>query len=375
MRRALQRLIVVGSSEHRFAIAEQLHGHRARRPADHPGAGRPKHRACGRSCSTGGRRGDPDALRAAHAGGSPHCRSGCLPARRRAGACCGGRWPHRAVRHRARIAGDRLRLYRVRRGAAGHDGVNTVARFHEKPDAATAKAYLASGRHWWNSGIFLVAARVLLSEMEAFAPEVVRCARSALDGAVRDLDFCRLDPDSFARAPSISLDHAVMERTERPPSSRRLRLERYRGMVRAVEAGNRDGDGNVCRVTSRTMNTRNSYVRSEGPLVATLGIEDMIVIATADAVLVARKGADQEVKELVAGLQADNHPGRRLKPAGPPPLGAFPDHRTRRALSGQAHHGEARRQAVAPEALSQGRALGRRQWHSDASPAMARRCC
>jgi mannose-1-phosphate guanylyltransferase/mannose-1-phosphate guanylyltransferase/mannose-6-phosphate isomerase len=183
---------------------------------------------------------------------------------------------------------------------------------------------LSTGRHRWNSGIFLVAARVLLSEMEVFAPEVVRSARSALDGAVRDLDFCRLDPESFAAAPSISLDHAVMEHTEKAvviPVD--FAWSDIGAWSELWQAGSRDGDGNVVAGDVRTVDTRNSYVRSEGPLVATLGIEDMIVVATSDAVLVARKGAEQEVKELVAGLQADNHPAAASSPVVHRPWGHF----------------------------------------------------
>jgi mannose-1-phosphate guanylyltransferase / mannose-6-phosphate isomerase len=89
------------------------------------------------------------------------------------------------------------------------------------------------------------------------------------------------------------------------------------------KAGDRDGDGNVVSGDIKTMHTRNSYVRTEGPLVATLGIEDMIVIATADAVLVAKKGADQEVKQLVAALQADDHPAATSSPLVHRPWGHF----------------------------------------------------
>jgi mannose-1-phosphate guanylyltransferase / mannose-6-phosphate isomerase len=207
---------------------------------------------------------------------------------------------------------------------AGHDGLHSVARFHEKPDAATAQAYLASGRHRWNAGIFLAAAKVLLGELEAHAPDVVRAARSALDGAVRDLDFCRLAQRPFAAAPSVSLDHAVMERTARAVV---LPVDFAWSDIGAWselwQAGARDGDGNAVSGDVRTIDTRNCYVRSDGPLVATLGIEDTVVVATGDAVLVARRGADQKVKELVAALHADSHPAAVSSPLVHRPWGHF----------------------------------------------------
>jgi hypothetical protein len=134
------------------------------------------------------------------------------------------------------------------------------------------------------------------------------------------------------------------------------------------QASDRDAHGNVVSGDVKAMGTQNSYLRSEGPLIATVGINDMIVIATADAVLVARKGADQEVKALVAVLQADDHPAAASSPLVHRPWGHFPDHRAGRALSGEAHHGQSRRQAVAAEAHSQGRALGRRQRHGNGHP-------
>lgn len=207
---------------------------------------------------------------------------------------------------------------------AGHEGVNTVAWFHEKPDAAAAATYLASGRHWWNSGIFLVAAHVLLSELETHAPEVLQGARQALQGAAEDLDFCRLDARSFARVPSISLDHAVIERTERAvviPADFAWSDVGAWSQLWAAEAG--DGDGNVVSGDVRTVDTRDCYLRTEGPLIATVGIADTIVVATTDAVLVAGKGADQEVKALVASLRADNHPAAVSSPLVHRPWGHF----------------------------------------------------
>jgi mannose-1-phosphate guanylyltransferase/mannose-1-phosphate guanylyltransferase/mannose-6-phosphate isomerase len=321
---SFQRMVVVGSSDHRFAIAEQLHaiGLTAPRIILEP-VGRNTAPAAA-VAALAAAEDDPDALvllmPADHliVDGQAFRRAvadGALAAAEGHVVLFGIAPKSPATGYGYIEAGEPL---------AGHAGIDTVVRFHEKPDGATAKTYLTSGRHRWNSGIFLVAARVLLSEMETHAPEVVRCARAALDGAVRDLDFCRLHSDSFARSPSISLDHAIMERTDKAaviPAD--FAWSDIGAWSELWEAGDRDGDGNVLSGDIKAMNTRNSYVRTEGPLVATLGIEDMIVVATADAVLVARKGADQEVKQLVAALQADHHPAAVSSPLVHRPWGHF----------------------------------------------------
>jgi mannose-1-phosphate guanylyltransferase/mannose-6-phosphate isomerase len=321
---SLKRLIVVGSSDHRFAIAEQLRGVGIEAPRI--------------ILEPVGRNTAPAAAVAALSAveQDPEALVLLMPADHLIADTAAFR---RAVTLGASAAADgHIVLFGVepKSPATGygyiesggpmdrHEGVNSVARFHEKPDAATAQGYLSTGRHWWNSGIFLVSARVLLSELEAFAPDVARAARRALDSAVQDLDFCRLEPDSFAQAPSISLDHAVMEHTDKAaviPVD--FAWSDIGAWSELWQTGNRDGDGNVVTGDVRTAATRNSYVRSEGPLVATLGIEDMIVVATSDAVLVARKGADQEVKDLVASLQADNHPAAASSPLVHRPWGHF----------------------------------------------------
>lgn len=321
---SLQRLIVVGSSEHRFAIAEQLHGIGLAAPQI--------------ILEPVGRNTAPAAVVAALAAMEDDADALVLlmPADH---LIADGAAFRRAVAAGARAAADgHVVLFGIaptspavgygyiETGAAlaGHAGIETVVRFHEKPDSATAKTYLTTGRHFWNSGIFLVAAKVMLSEMERYAPEVLRHARAALEGAVRDLDFCRLDPESFASVPAISLDHAMMERTERAAV---IPVEFAWSDIGAWSelwhASARDGDGNVVSGDVKAMDTRNCYLRSEGPLVAALGLEDMIVVATPDAVLVTRKGADQDVKQLVAGLQADNHPAAIASPLVHRPWGHF----------------------------------------------------
>ncbi len=183
-----------------------------------------------------------------------------------------------------------------------------VAAFVEKPDAATAEAYVADGAYYWNTGIFLLPAPSVVEELERHAPAVIAAARAALDAASSDMDFLRLDPEAFAASPSIAIDVAVMERTARAAVvpvdfvwsdvgawSALWRLER------------RDADGNVEIGETLAEKTTGSYLRSEGPLIATVGVDDLVVVATPDAVLVARREADQGVKQVVERLKASNH--------------------------------------------------------------------
>lgn len=317
------RLIVIGSSEHRFAIAEQLLGLGITTPRI---VLEPVGRNTGPAAAVAAllvEAEDPDALLL------------LMPADHLITDVAGFR---AAVRAGADAARDHVVLFGVspKSPATGYgyieagsplngdEGLRTVLRFHEKPDVETAERYLLSGCHWWNSGIFLVSARVLLGEFEAHAPAVLAAARLAVDSSVRDLDFCRLDPDRFAAAPSISLDHAVIERTDKAVV---LPVEfswtDIGAWSQVWEISERDADGNSLSGDVKALDTRNSYVRTDGPLVATLGVEDLVVIATSDAVLVARKGADQGVKDLVAALQADRHPAADTSPLVHRPWGHF----------------------------------------------------
>ena len=193
---------------------------------------------------------------------------------------------------------------------AGHAGVFDVARFVEKPDAATAQTLAADGRHLWNSGIFLLPARAFLDEMEALAPAILDAARAALEHAVHDLDFLRLDEASARRSPSEAIDTAVMEKTQRaavvPVDAGWTDVGAW-GALWELDAGIGD-DSNVVRGPVRTDGVQRCYVRSDGPLVAAIGVEDLVVVATPDAVLVARRDADQKVKAMVERLRAEGLP-------------------------------------------------------------------
>jgi mannose-1-phosphate guanylyltransferase / mannose-6-phosphate isomerase len=200
----------------------------------------------------------------------------------------------------------------IRRGAAleGLADCFSVARFVEKPDAATAAGYIASGDYDWNSGMFLFKASTFLAELERLEPELLKHCRDALANGAKDLDFFRLEAASFAQAKSISIDYAVMERTDKaavvPVDMGWSDIGSWEALWSAAA---RDQHGNATKGDVLLHGSRNSYLRSEGPLVAAVGLEDMVVVATQDAVLVSHKSASQDVKRIVEQLERS---GREL---------------------------------------------------------------
>jgi mannose-1-phosphate guanylyltransferase/mannose-1-phosphate guanylyltransferase/mannose-6-phosphate isomerase len=190
----------------------------------------------------------------------------------------------------------------------GAPGAYRVARFAEKPDRSTAEGYVASGEYAWNSGIFLLPARKLLEELERLEPELLQACREAVERAGTDLDFLRLDPEAFGRARSVSIDYAVMERTSAaavvPVSFPWSDIGAWSALQ---EMGQKDESGTVSLGEVVALDTKDSYIRSEGPLVATLGVENLIVVATPDAVLVTTRNRDQDVKLIVDRLKATGH--------------------------------------------------------------------
>jgi mannose-1-phosphate guanylyltransferase/mannose-1-phosphate guanylyltransferase/mannose-6-phosphate isomerase len=196
----------------------------------------------------------------------------------------------------------------IRAGEALKGAARRVEAFVEKPDQATAEGYLADGRYSWNSGIFLLPARSVIAELEAHEPAVIAAVREALAAAKRDMDFLRLDPDAFARSPAISIDYAVMERTALAAVVPSSFVWSDVGAWSALwKLAARDASDNVEIGDTVAENTRGSYLRSEGPLIATVGVEDLIVVATPDAVLVANRHKDQDVKRVVERLRGANH--------------------------------------------------------------------
>ncbi|GAB2502973.1 mannose-1-phosphate guanylyltransferase/mannose-6-phosphate isomerase [Lysobacter humi (ex Lee et al. 2017)] len=182
-----------------------------------------------------------------------------------------------------------------------------VDRFVEKPDVATAEGYVAHGGYSWNSGMFLFRAVRYLEELARHAPAIEAAARAAHGASRSDLDFTRIDAQAFAASPSDSIDYAVMEKTDRaavvPVSCGWSDIGSWSALWSVAE---RDADGNRHDGDVISVDTRGSLVRaSERRMIATLGVEDLVIIDTADATLVARKDRVQDVKRLVDRLKAD----------------------------------------------------------------------
>jgi mannose-1-phosphate guanylyltransferase/mannose-6-phosphate isomerase len=190
------------------------------------------------------------------------------------------------------------------RAESGGEGVRKVAQFVEKPDAATAQRYLDDGGYFWNSGMFLFRASIYLAELEKHRPAILAASREALAKAKVDADFVRLDKTAFAACPSDSIDYAVMENTA---SAAVLPISvgwNDVGSWSALwEVAQQDGDGNAHHGDVLARDCRNTLAWADGRLVALLGLDNVVVVDTDDAVLVAHKDKVQDVKHIVATLK------------------------------------------------------------------------
>jgi mannose-1-phosphate guanylyltransferase/mannose-6-phosphate isomerase len=187
----------------------------------------------------------------------------------------------------------------------GAPGVHRVARFVEKPDAAAAAALSADGRHLWNSGMFVFTAATLLSEMTQYAPAVVDAVRRAVAGRASDLDFIRLDRAAFISSPNISLDYAVAERTTRAavvPAD--LGWSDVGSWGALWDLGDKDAGGNVVVGNVMLEGATDCYARSDGILTAVVGLRDVVLVTTEDAVLAVHRDRAQDVKKMVERLRA-----------------------------------------------------------------------
>ena len=193
----------------------------------------------------------------------------------------------------------------IKRGSA-LDGAFKVDRFVEKPDAAKAAEFLKSGDYFWNGGIFLCPVKLYLSELERNEPGIVPACRAALDHGKTDLFFFRLDQTEFAKVPSQSIDYGVMERTDKaavvPVDMGWSDVGSWSALH---EETAHDAAGNTVLGDVLAIDTSNTYIRSEKQLTAVIGLKDAIVVVTADAVLVADKAHDQQVKQVVERLKAE----------------------------------------------------------------------
>lgn len=186
------------------------------------------------------------------------------------------------------------------------DGANAyrVSRFVEKPDLAAAEDFVDAGDYFWNSGMFLFTCRQFLDELKQHCPEILTACEQALEASRKDLDFCRLDPDAFAACPSDSIDYAVMEKTANAavvPTD--IGWNDIGAWSALWEVGGRDPAGNVVRGDVWLEGVGNSLVRAESRMVAAIGVQDLLIVETADAVLVADRSRAQDVKKVVEKLK------------------------------------------------------------------------
>lgn len=197
----------------------------------------------------------------------------------------------------------------IRRGAGEGDAFR-IERFVEKPNERTAKGYLESGEYYWNSGLFVVSAATWLARIGEFRADILEACRAAYAGHTHDGDFVRVDAKAFASCPSDSIDYAVMER---------LTGESSPGIVIPLDVGwsdigawsslwdvmPKDKSGNILQGDVIAEDTENSLLIAEHRLLATVGLKDVVVIETADAILVAEKSRAQDVRKIVDRLKKD----------------------------------------------------------------------
>jgi mannose-1-phosphate guanylyltransferase len=192
-------------------------------------------------------------------------------------------------------------------------GAYSVASFKEKPDSETASNYLRCGGYYWNSGMFLFRASRYLNELETCRPDIAGACREAMTSVSSDLDFARIDADAFAKCPADSIDYAVMEKTKD-------------AVVVLMDAGwsdigswsslwdvsEKDGSGNASSGDVMLLDTKNSFVRSDDKLVTLIGLDDVVVVSTKDATLVAHKERVQDAKLIASKLKKNERPEWQL---------------------------------------------------------------
>jgi mannose-1-phosphate guanylyltransferase/mannose-6-phosphate isomerase len=192
--------------------------------------------------------------------------------------------------------------------AIGKSGVHAVKSFVEKPDAATAARYVRDG-YLWNSGNFLFRADVLLSELARLEPAMAEAIEAAVAKASTDLGFLRLQPEAFARAPLKSIDYAVMEKTDRAAVvAGDFRWSDIGSWDALFDITPHDAAGNVVHGPVVTMDATGCVVHSDGRLTTAVGVKDLVIVSTSDAVMVIPRARSQEVRELVAKLKAAKRP-------------------------------------------------------------------
>ena len=195
----------------------------------------------------------------------------------------------------------------IKRGASQHGAAYNVDAFVEKPKLEVAQSYLESGDYYWNSGMFAFKASTFISELEKYNPAMLESCRNALATAKVDMDFIRLDKEQFLKCPSDSIDYAVMEKTDKAVVIPLDAAWNDVGSWSALwDVTDKDESGNAISGDVFTVDTHNSFIHAHSKLVTVIGLSDVIVVETADAVMIAAKDRVQEVKDIVDQLKAQS---------------------------------------------------------------------
>ena len=194
----------------------------------------------------------------------------------------------------------------IERGELQEEDQNTymVESFKEKPDLENAKKFVQSGSFYWNSGMFLFGAKNYLDELREYAPEIYDFCRNASQNITMDLDFIRIDEKNFEKTPSISIDYAVMERTSfavvAPLDAGWSDIGSWTSLW---DVSDRDNNGNAISGDVKVLDTKDSLIRAESRMVAAVGVKDLVIVETKDAVLVAQRDHAQNIKDLVGEIK------------------------------------------------------------------------
>lgn len=201
----------------------------------------------------------------------------------------------------------------IKKGVSLHDAAYVVDEFVEKPDLITAASYLSSGQFLWNSGMFMFKASSYLNELKKYSPMILECCHSALDKTSTDLDFVRLDKEAFQKCPSDSIDYAVMEHTADavvvPMDAKWSDVGSWSSLW---DISAKDDNNNVINGDVLAINSSNNYIRSESKLVTTVGVNDLVIVETKDAVLVMNKEDCQQVKHVIDQLKNNKRQEHRF---------------------------------------------------------------
>ena len=192
----------------------------------------------------------------------------------------------------------------IKSSADSNDGAHKVEEFVEKPDLKTAESYLEQGNYLWNSGMFMFKATTLIDELTTHSPEIVTSVNNAVNNAEQDLDFIRLDKQAFESSPSDSIDYALMEKSDNvvvvPLDAQWNDIGSWSALH---DIGIKDTNGNVIQGDVFTEETTNTYIHANHHMVATIGVQDLVIVDTPNATLIATKDKAQEVKKIVEQLQ------------------------------------------------------------------------